>query len=99
MVCINATLHPEEAELVWAAVTRIAKERAAGEFSRVDALVEMADQVVRGTSPERSPTEIVVTIPIQVLDGTATDERSTGRRRAQQGRPPPPLPGITPHPA
>ncbi|MBL9013619.1 MAG: DUF222 domain-containing protein [Myxococcales bacterium] len=74
MVSINVTLHPDEAELVWAAVTRIAKERAPGELSRVDALVEMADQVVRGTSPERSPTEIVVTIPVQALEGHAADE-------------------------
>lgn len=67
MVSIHATLHPEEAELLWAALTRIAKEREPGPFSRVDALIEMAEQVVRGTSPERSPTEIVVTVPVEAL--------------------------------
>jgi len=81
MVCINATLHPEEAELVWTALTRIAKEREAGTFSRVDALVEMAEHVVRGTSPERSPTEIVVTIPVQALEGDATDDLAIATTR------------------
>ena len=74
MVSINATLHPEEAELLWAALTRIAKERESGPFSRADALLEMAEQVMRGTSPERTPTEIVVTVPVSVLTGTADDE-------------------------
>lgn len=73
MVCINATLHREEAELVWEALTRIAKERDAKTFSRVDALVEMAEQVMRGTSPERSPVDIVVTVPIESLTTTTDD--------------------------
>ncbi|MBL9017304.1 MAG: DUF222 domain-containing protein [Myxococcales bacterium] len=67
MVSIQAMLHPEEAELIWTVLTRIARERDAGQFSRVDALVEIVDQVARGTSPDRAPTEIVVTVPLEVL--------------------------------
>ncbi len=74
MVSIHATLHPEEAELLWVALTSIAKEHEPGTFSRVDALLEMAEQVVRGTSPERSPTEIVVTVPVEALVATTEDE-------------------------
>ena len=73
MVSINVTLHPEEAELLWTALTRIAKERDE-KFSRIDALVEMADQVMRGTSPDRTPTDIVLTVPVDALDPTRTDE-------------------------
>ena len=68
MVGIHVTLHPEEAELLWAALTRIASERSE-EFSRVDALVEMVQQVTRGTSPDRTPTDLVVTVPVDALDG------------------------------
>ena len=67
MVSIQATLHPEEAELIWTALTRLAKECEPGQFSRVDALVELAEQVTRGTSPDRSPTELVVTVPVEAL--------------------------------
>jgi hypothetical protein len=78
MVSIQASLHPEEAELVWAALTRIAKERDAKTFSRVDALVELAEQVTRGTSPERTPIDLVVTVPVEALsDSTAEDVIAT----------------------
>lgn len=74
MVSINARLHPDEAELVWAALTNIARDREAAEFSRVDALIEMAQEVARGTSPERAPTEIVVTVPVEALAMDSADD-------------------------
>ncbi|CAN5907717.1 HNH endonuclease signature motif containing protein [soil metagenome] len=120
MVRIDAVLHPEEAQVVWAALSRLAADKLAqkhagedtrlaeaalakqargdstereetltGErdferrierwngkviaFSRADALVEMADQVVRGIRPERSPTELVVTVSADVLNGSNKD--------------------------
>jgi hypothetical protein len=36
-------------------------------FDRVTALVHLAQQVVRGERPNRSPTEVVVTVPVDVL--------------------------------
>lgn len=70
------------------ALTKIAKERA-GRFCRVDALVDLAQEVVRGSSPERSPTEMVVSVPAEVLaegegvavcgDGTAVSSETAMR--------------------
>ncbi len=104
MVRIEATLHPEEAAVVWAALDRLARERCAdesaelasrdatrtenvgaakdstadaahvaprGRFSRADALVDMAQGVVRGDAPRRSPIELVVTVAADVLHGRA----------------------------
>ncbi len=115
MVRLEATLHPEEAALVWAALDQIARERAMrmqlaaqmrievdatgspvpaqdttaslqssqdlstgadfssraptsrGEFNRADALVAMAHGVARGNAQSRSPIELVVTVPADVL--------------------------------
>jgi hypothetical protein len=36
-------------------------------FDRADALVEIAEQIVRGDSPSRSPTEIVISVPLEAL--------------------------------
>ena len=36
-------------------------------FDRATALVEMAQQVLRGTSPDRAPTDIMISIPIETL--------------------------------
>jgi hypothetical protein len=36
-------------------------------FDRADALVELAEQLLRGTSPARSPTELVISVPIEAL--------------------------------
>ena len=92
MVRIEATLHPEEAAVVWAALDRMARERSAantepqdstasadvepaapqrGRFSRADALIDMAQGVVRGDAPRRSPIELVVTVAADVLRGGA----------------------------
>ncbi|MEO7096708.1 MAG: DUF222 domain-containing protein [Polyangiales bacterium] len=68
MVTLSAVLHPDEAALVWEALTKIAREREA-RFCRADALVDLAQQVVRGTSVQRSPTELVVTIAAEALAG------------------------------
>lgn len=75
MVRIQATLHPEEAELVWAALTRIARDRAPrdGAFSRADALVQMAQELTRGRSPDRTPTDIVVTVAVESLADTTRE--------------------------
>ena len=78
MVNINARLHPEEAELLWAALTKIARERGAKDFSRVDALIEIAQQVARGTSPDRAPTDIVLTVPSDALAAESTDDAVAG---------------------
>ncbi len=80
MVRIEATLRPEEAAMVMAAIERMAKE-AQGErpvevsaetprrrFDRADALVAMAQMVVRGERPERAPVEVVLTVPRAALE-------------------------------
>jgi hypothetical protein len=36
-------------------------------FDRADALVELAEQLLRGTSPARSPTELVISVPFEAL--------------------------------
>ncbi len=68
MVTLSAVLHPEEAGLVWEALTKLARDRDA-RFCRADALVDLAQQVVRGTSVDRSPTELVVTVAAEALAG------------------------------
>jgi hypothetical protein len=111
MVQIVATLHPEEAAAVWAALERVAKERCrnraeiasdgcadvkalsgdvpagtldesptlqrsssydnesikAQQFSRVDALMRVAEDVLRGSRSDRSPIELVVTVSADSL--------------------------------
>jgi hypothetical protein len=106
MVQIVATLHPEEAAAVWAAVERVAKERSraaarsapsspglgsdaddvsaethdewtplvqdresakARSFSRADALLAIAEQILRGSRPDRSPIELMVTVSADTL--------------------------------
>ena len=42
-------------------------------FDRAQALVELAQSVLRGTRRDRSPTELIVTIPIERLTGHAPD--------------------------
>jgi nucleoside-diphosphate-sugar epimerase len=42
-------------------------------FDRADALVAMAQQILRGTSPNRSPIEIVVTVPAVTLRAGEAD--------------------------
>ncbi len=69
MVSINVVLHPEEAAAVWEALTRVARERVeAARFCRTDALVHLAEGVLRGDRPERSSTELIVTVAAEVLD-------------------------------
>jgi hypothetical protein len=74
MISINVVLHPEEAALVWEALTKVAREREEGaRFCRTDALVQLAEGVLRGDRPDRSPTELVVTVAADVLDGSNPD--------------------------
>lgn len=71
MVSITVVLHPEEAAAVWEALTRVAREREEGaRFCRTDALVQLAEGVLRGDRPERSSTELIVTVAADVLDGS-----------------------------
>jgi len=88
MVRIEAVLHPEEAAVVWAALERSAKDvsveapvatppaapPAAPTFDRADGLVAMAQAVVRGDRPDRSPIEVVMTVPQAALTVTAEAE-------------------------
>jgi uncharacterized protein DUF222/HNH endonuclease len=68
MTRIEATLHPDEAELVWAMLTAAEKRRHASAeapagFNRANALVELAQAYLRGDAPERAPVDVVLTIP------------------------------------
>ena len=83
MVRIEANLRPEEAAVVWAALDRLAAEACAGAagsaeppvaFDRADALVAMAQSVLRGTRPERSPMDVMVTIPLSTLHAPVTTD-------------------------
>ena len=42
-------------------------------FCRADALVEIAERILRGDRPERAPVELVVTVASDVLDGSNPD--------------------------
>src|SRR5690606_17211554 len=42
-------------------------------FSRADALVEMSEHVLRGTAPERTPVEVVVSVSAETLARTNPD--------------------------
>jgi len=68
MVRIEATVHPDEAELIWAMLTAAEKRRHASAeapagFNRANALVEIAQAYLRGDAPERAPVDVVLTIP------------------------------------
>jgi Domain of unknown function (DUF222)/HNH endonuclease len=78
MVRIEAVLHPEEAALVWAAVDhcaqqqcresqRVSAETPGSAFDRADALVQIAQGYLRGDRPDRSPIELVVSVPAETL--------------------------------
>lgn len=47
-------------------------------FDRASALVSMAQSVLRGDRPERSPTELVISLPVEALDARSTDVTSIG---------------------
>ena len=53
-------------------------------FSRADALVTMAQEILRGTRSDRSPTELVVTVPVDRL--AADQSPPLGRRVLRDGR-------------
>jgi len=87
---ITARLHPEEAAAVWAALDRVVKERfreaaqpgersVRGPGGRADALVALAQEVLRGDSPNRSPIELVITTDADSLrdQGSAADPIGT----------------------
>jgi hypothetical protein len=79
MIRIEATLHPDEAALVWAMLDRASRScaddvSAETHFDRCDALLAIAHEVLRGRAQDRSPIELVVTAPLAALDserGTA----------------------------
>ena len=81
-VRIEATLSADEAAVVWAVLTERAKAAgsqaadvpagtsgpgAPRRVDRADALMELVHESARGTRPERSPIEVVVTIPAAAL--------------------------------
>ncbi len=73
MVRIEAVLHPDEAAVLWAAIERSARDASAetsgttARFDRADGLVAMGQAVVRGERPERSPVEVIMTVPREAL--------------------------------
>ena len=89
MVRIEAVLHPEEAVVVWEALTRVARERAARapgtRCCRVDALVELAEGILRGDRPERSPVEVVVTVAAEALAGNGDGDDAAALATAADG--------------
>ena len=46
-------------------------------FDRATALVEIAQQVLRGTSPDRAPVDIMITVPVEIL-ASRPDKQSCG---------------------
>ncbi|HUQ01876.1 MAG TPA: DUF222 domain-containing protein [Kofleriaceae bacterium] len=105
MVRIEATLRPEEAAIVMAAIEQHAKRAVAAaqgstaahgsaatdadrpadvsagtrrpRFDRADALVSIAQAVLRGDRPDCSPVEVVLTIPREALESRAAPELET----------------------
>lgn len=75
LVRIEATLLPDEAAAVMAAIEQVSRRVSAGtsppRFDRADGLVALAQATLRGDAPERSPTEVVVTIPRAALAAEA----------------------------
>jgi hypothetical protein len=79
-VRLEATLHPEEAALVWAMLDRAATQATAKErgFSRADALVALAQAYLRGDRPERSPVELTVVVSAETLSAGSAETASAG---------------------
>jgi hypothetical protein len=56
----------------------VLRDRAAAAFNRADALVELAQEYLRGDRPERSPIEVMLTVPASVLRGEHADPVEVG---------------------
>ncbi len=69
MVRIEAVLRPEEAALVWATIEQAAKDTTSDRFDRADGLCAVAQAYARGTSADRAPVELVVTVERATLTG------------------------------
>ncbi len=72
MVRVEATLRADEAAIVWAAIQQATKDSETNK-SKVDGLLAIVQGYLRGDSPERSPTEVVVTVPQESLASTAEE--------------------------
>ena len=86
LVAIEAVLPPDEAALVWAALeheARLAGDAGAAaatdvsagtpiapRFDRADGLVAMSQAALRGDAPDRTPIEVVLTVPRETLATT-----------------------------
>lgn len=90
MVRIEMTMRPDEAAIVWDAIEHEARRMKVpadvqdGEaqspdgvvhrFDRVDGLLAMSQAALRGESPDRTPIEVVLTIPKAALVATGASE-------------------------
>lgn len=78
MVRIEVTMCPDEAATVWTALEHEAKRASDTRLDRVDGLVAMSQAALRGTSPDRAPVEVVLTVPAAALRTPATPATSEG---------------------
>ena len=67
MVRVEATLRADEAAIVWAAIQQATKAASEKGTSKVDGLLAIIQAYVRGESPQRSPVEVIVTVPQESL--------------------------------
>ena len=72
---ITATLRPEEATLLWQAISKARQdlEGPASQRGLVDGLLALAQMYLRGEQPERPPVEIVVTVQQATLVAQSDD--------------------------
>ena len=73
MVRLEATMRADEAAIAWAAIQQATKDVSEKGQSKVDGLLAIIQAYVRGESPERSPVEVIVTVPQESLAAASAE--------------------------
>jgi hypothetical protein len=69
MARIQIDLPADQAKRLWAAMAQASKDAAAGVFDRAEGAVQIAEAYLRGSNVDRTPTEVIVTVPVATLRG------------------------------
>jgi hypothetical protein len=69
MARIQIDLPADQAKRLWAAMAQAAKDASAGVFDRAEGAVQIAEAYLRGANVDRTPTEVIVTVPVATLRG------------------------------
>jgi hypothetical protein len=78
MIKVEAVLRPDEAAILWVAIEQATRDVSGKTRAKADGLMAIAQGYARGESPDRTPVEIVVTVPQPSLAGSSDDPAAVG---------------------